>query len=110
MTVANRKSIEDRIYGAAEARAKGHGVQFGTGAASDIRHLAKIGADRVIVERPKDPDDATEEAVTAIEKFVDEMVAARFDVYDAARLQQNIIGEQTFIRARDLLCPVWPFC
>ncbi len=42
--------------------------------------------------------------------FIEAMILAREEVYDAKRMGENILGEDTYAKARAWVCPLWPFC
>lgn len=107
--------IEQLLFRAAQTQAIALGFRFGPGADSDVHARARSAAALITALSPvqDDQDAALERAVRSFRLFADTMVGVRREAYrgNAALLQSNIIGEDTFRLAEMQLCPgFWPFC
>lgn len=106
------KQLEEALFNAAEAMATRHRVQFGQGADSDIRRLAREGAARILDRHGVvKPDDlVVAQATLAFERLVVEMVSASLERPGYQIQFPGIIGEETLREARLRLCPLFPIC
>ena len=118
MALPEASEIADQLFEAATARAKQHGLGFGSGADSDLRAMAARAADTILTAAKNKPSDLRERYVKGVARvateamvtFVDEMTSARFRIAGYAQANQNVIGEETLLAARSVLCPIWPIC
>jgi hypothetical protein len=118
MALPDASELVDQFFNAAETRARQHGLRFGTGADSDLRAMAAKAANTILTAARTKPSDlayqyvkgAARVATEAMVTFVDEMTSARFRIAGYAEANQNVIGEQTFHAAKNVLCPIWPIC
>jgi F0F1-type ATP synthase membrane subunit b/b' len=118
MALPEASELADQLFNAAAARAKQHGLRIGSGAESDLRAMAANAADTILTAAKNKPSDLREQyvkgaarvATEAMVTFVDEMTSARFRIAGYAEANQNVIGEETFRAARNVLCPIWPIC
>lgn len=108
----DRYELALALWSAANRKAHAHGVQFGSGADTDIRRLAEMGADRMINQmgEPSGGDPAVEDAEAAFEKLVDEMFRAAGEIEGYSTAHPMTIGEQTLAEALSRLCPLFPIC
>ena len=103
------------LYAAAEQIAQLEGMRFGEGADLDLRNIAMQSAAKIDARaaggiNSADGRELVHQAEQAFALLAREMVNAREEVYDQARLAQNIIGEQTLDWARRKICPLFPIC
>ena len=122
MPIGDDKELADELFERANERAKGYGLKFGVGARQDVQAMAVHAAHNLrtaALNRPPDaPPGADAEylrtamplAAEAFYAFVDQMVAARKALPGYAKAHPGEIGEETFRRARSILCPLWPIC
>jgi hypothetical protein len=118
MPIPTPSELADQLFRAAETRAMQHGLRLGPGADSDLRAMADRAADTILTAAVTKPSDLREHyvrgaarvATEAMMTFVDEMTSARFRITGYAEANPNVIGEETFQSARNVLCPLWPIC
>ncbi len=118
MAIPSDSDLADKLFAAADSRARQHGLQFGAGADVDLRGLARVGAETILKVAQSKPSDEGEQyvrgaarvAAEAMSTFVDEMTSARLRIAGYAAKNPNTIGEETFKQARKILCPIWPIC
>ena len=116
--MVSKKELAQRLFDTAETRARLHGVRFGDGAGADLRQMTQKAAQTILESARKKPAEAGEEyvraasrvAVEALETFVDQMAIGRVRIPGYLAARGNVIGEETFKRARGILCPLWPIC
>ncbi|TBZ77017.1 hypothetical protein [Rhizobium leguminosarum] len=108
-------AITERLFTYASHHAERFGYRFGEGAEGDVRSAAGNAASAINerVEEEKKPDKRelyVRQAEGAFEFLVERMI---FEALTNKKIHPGppgIIGEQTFERARALLCPCWPIC
>ena len=109
-------SGEDRLKSFAESYARQRGFHFGEGAENDIRTMARQAVQQFEFKFSDETKRARmEESFLRMSEqqfvfFIDAMILAREEVYDEARMRQNLLGEDTYRKARDWICPLWPIC
>ena len=102
--------IAERLYDAANSRAKNRGFEIQPQAASDIRKHASSAATKIRA-RAKETGAPLEGLIgtgeLSFEKLIDEMISVAKGIkgYPPGKL-----GEQTFHGALSALCPFWPLC
>ncbi|ASR10775.1 hypothetical protein CHY08_27230 (plasmid) [Rhizobium leguminosarum bv. viciae] len=108
-------AIKERLFTYASRHAERFGYRFGEGAESDVRNAAGHAASTINerVGKEKKPDRRelyVRQTESAFEFLVERMI---FEALTNKKIHPGppgIIGEQTFERARALLCPCWPIC
>jgi hypothetical protein len=118
MVLPTADEISARLYAVAEARAKQIGVDFGEGAGSELKTLARKGAERILAEAKNKPSEHAEDYVRgaarvgseAMATFVDEMAIGRLKIQGYIDTHPDSIGDETFRWAKSILCPLWPIC
>jgi hypothetical protein len=118
MALPTDDEIASRLYAAAEARAKQHGLRFGEGADQDLKSMARTAAETILEAAKKKPKEHAEDyaggavrvASEAMATFVDEMVIGRLKIAGYMDSHPDTIGEETLAWAKSVLCPIWPIC
>ena len=110
-----RDELETMLWSSATDRAAEQGYRLGDGASDQIRYVAHKTAAEITTGSQDDERVRAEadRAVAAFQTLVDTMIEVRGVAYaaDAARLNSDVIGEETLHHARLKLCPgFWPFC
>lgn len=110
-----KKAIEKRLRSFATLHANRQGFRFGTNAEVSITDLSKNAASKSIKQakaekRPQLVEVYTRIAEAALSCWVDHMIAASREIPNYSKNNPGIIGEQTFIRAKKILCPLFPIC
>ncbi|MBY3233394.1 hypothetical protein HFO17_02255 [Rhizobium laguerreae] len=108
-------TIQERLFTFASHHAERFGYRFGDGAERDVRNTAGNAAsainERVNQENKPDKRELyVRQAEGAFEFLVERMIFEALTNKKIHPGQPGIIGEQTFERARALLCPCWPIC
>lgn len=112
------KEITRRLFAAASAVAKRHNVEFGDGASGDVRRMAETATGRIREGVGSKSPEAAEEYIKgavrvgreAMRTFVEQMVLERTRIPGYVAARGAIIGEDTWKRAKAVLCPLWPIC
>jgi hypothetical protein len=118
MPLPTRDEVAQQIFDAALSRARRHGLSFGEGADSDLRSMAQAAASTILTAAAAKSPDVAEAYVSGAVRvasegmtaFVDEMVVGRMRIPGYLDTHRNVIGEETFRWARNVLCPLWPIC
>lgn len=108
-------AIQERLYSFAARYAERFGYRFGPGAEDDVRQAAGTAAsainERVKQENvPEKRELYIRQTEGAFEFLVERMIFEALTNKQIHPGPPGIIGEQTFERARALLCPCWPIC
>jgi hypothetical protein len=118
MALPTKDEISSQLYAVAAARSKHHGLGFGEGADQDLKSMALEAAERILEAAKNKPKENAEDYVRgavrvgseAMSTFVDEMVVSRLKIPNYMDSHPETIGEDTFRRAKSVLCPIWPIC
>jgi len=94
----------------AQSYASSRGYRFGSGA--NVM-MTSMGRQAVIEIKQLPPDlqaQRLSEAKINIMRFIDEMIKESKKIPNYSIGNPGVIGEQTFTKAWQKLCPIWPIC
>ena len=109
----NTSQLKTKFLRHANSYAKFRGYEFGIGASHDIESFCQRAAEEVLKHPDADGNMAgvlIQRANQAFETFIDAMIVEANEIPNYAQRHPGKIGEDTFARAKDVLCPIWPFC
>jgi len=103
-------AANESLFRHAEKYAASKGYSFGDGAHVMLNQVAQRGEAEIALLPPEKRQEKVEEARANFERFIDAMIVASKEIpgYEAA--SPGKIGEQTYARAKNKLCPIWPIC
>lgn len=108
-------AIQKRLISYAIIYADRQGFRFGEGAEKMLANLTTNAAATCIQnaheeQKPQMVEVYTRQAEAALSSWVDHMISASREIQGYSERHPGIIGEQTFVKARKLLCPCFPIC
>ncbi|MCY1719134.1 hypothetical protein OU798_02190 [Prolixibacteraceae bacterium Z1-6] len=109
----DQKKIQEHLEKFAHVYAFSKGFKFGEGAKSGIHEMSRRAAFNILNPPPEYESIEKQALIGIAEKkisiYIDHMIIARGKVYPDDRINE-LIGEQTWGWAHDILCPMWPIC
>ena len=96
------EKIENRLWSLAQYRASDFG--FASDCQGLVMGLIRDGVKRIEYEGVLDNDNQIALAEANLSSFILEMII------EAEKLGMNELHENTFGKAHQSLCPIWPFC
>jgi hypothetical protein len=110
-----KKAIKKRLMSYAIIYADRQGFRFGDGAEKMLTKLATDAATTCIQKAQEEKKSQkvevyTRQAEAALSSWVDHMISASREIQGYSEIHPGIIGEETFARAKKLLCPCFPIC
>ena len=106
----NKSEFVEAVYASALGKAASNNLKFGEGANEAIRVGIESNSKRFVDASPDEQPKLLAEAQDNVQKFVAQMILARDQIAGYREQNPNVIGELTFNKARDALCPIWPVC
>jgi hypothetical protein len=104
------EDLAAQLFGAAEKYAASKGRKFKKGAESHLRTVASKGAVEVFRLPASERAKKIDEADAAFREVIDAMETSAGELPGYVQQNRDLLGEQTFQRAMNRLCPIWPFC
>jgi hypothetical protein len=96
--------LENRFWDIALKDAQSAGFQIAPGCEQYLRGMILEGVRRITIEGAREDPARIAIAEDNLRKFVARMVD------EAKHLKLDMLHENTFLHAKSILCPLWPFC
>jgi hypothetical protein len=119
MPLPTTGELEQRFIDAAEAAASRHGFDIAQNAGSDLRAMAKLAAEQILMRARQFPTEKEQARYIAANEevgrvgmatIVGQMIAARETLPNYGITHGGRLGEETLAEARRILCPFLFFC
>jgi hypothetical protein len=102
--MATPTEIRRRLFLASQLTALRHGYNFARDCQVHFKGFISDGVERIIQEKSTEDEIRLDQAEANIVAFTMQMVL------EARKSDLSSLHEPTFFDARNLICPLWPFC